>query len=239
LNQKYLYLSINLLTILFPFLFSFHHKAKFSRKWKYLWPAILVPGIIFLASDEVFTRMGVWGFNPAYLSGLYVGSLPLEEILFFICIPYACVFVYEAVNVLSTRDFLGPHQRTISIVLIVGCLFVAATHASRWYTVTTFLVLALCLAWIQLVRKDRFLGRFYAAYLIILVPFFVVNGILTGSGTEEPVVWYNDAETIGVRIATIPIEDVFYAMLLMLLNVSAFEWLQVEDKKKRRSPAPL
>jgi lycopene cyclase domain-containing protein len=239
LSQKFLYLSLNLLTILFPLLFSFYPKAKFSRKWKYLWPAILIPGIAFVVSDEAFTRMGVWGFNPAYLSGFYVGSLPLEEILFFICIPYACVFVYEAVNVLCPRDLLGPHQRAISITLIVVCLFVAVTNTSKLYTVTTFLVLALCLVWLQLIRKQRFMGRFYAAYLIILIPFFIVNGILTGSGTEEPVVWYNDAETLGVRIATIPVEDIFYCMLLMLLNVSAFEWFQMKAKKEALPSAPL
>ena len=240
MNQKYLYLSVNFLTILFPFLFSFYHKAKFSRKWKYLWLAILVPGIIFLVSDEVFTRMGVWGFDPAYLSGFYVGRLPFEEVLFFICIPYACVFVYEAVNVLCKHDLLGPHQRHVSTILIAACLFIAATHTSMWYTVTTFLALALCLFWIQFVRNEIFLGRFYVAYLIILIPFFIVNGILTGSWTEKPVVWYNDAETLGVRVATIPVEDVFYAMLLMLLNVSIFEWLQMKSKKKEALPsAPL
>ena len=226
MNPNYLYLTLDLLTILFPFLFSFYSKANFSKKWKYLWPAILIPGIIFIVWDEFFTRLGVWGFNEAYLSGFYMGSLPIEEVLFFICIPYACVFTYEALNHLILTDYLGRRQKIISIALILVCVFVGTTHIDKWYTATTFLSLAIYLIVLQFIKKELFLGRFFFSYIFILIPFFIVNGILTGTGIEEPVVWYNDDENLGFRIATIPVEDVFYGMLLTLINISIFEWLQ-------------
>jgi hypothetical protein len=53
------------------------------------------------------------------------------------------------------------------------------------------------------------------------MPFFIVNGILTGCGFEAPIVWYNNAENMQFRIATIPIEDTIYA-LGMLLTVLVF-----------------
>lgn len=226
MNPKYLYLTLDLLTILFPFLFSFYSKANFSKKWKYLWPAILIPGIVFIVWDELFTKLGVWGFNETYLSGLYVGSLPIEEILFFVCIPYACVFTYEALNHLISKDYFRPYQKIISIALIVGCLFLGVINSDNWYTGTTFISLSIYLSFLHFITKETFLGRFYFAYLFILIPFFIVNGILTGSGIEAPVVWYNDQENLGIRIATIPVEDVFYGMLLILMNISVFEWLQ-------------
>jgi lycopene cyclase domain-containing protein len=225
-SRHYLYLALDLLTLFFPLIFSFYSKANFSKKWKFLVPAIAIPGVLFLAADEVFTRAGIWGFNPAYLTGFYIGSLPLEEVLFFICIPYACVFTYEAFNVLVEKDYLRPYQQAISAVVIVFSLAIAITHITEMYTVTTFLALAVFLIFLHVTRKDFFLGRFYFAYGVILVPFFIVNGVLTGSGLEEPVVWYNDAETLGLRMATIPVEDMFYAMLLMVMNVGIFEWAQ-------------
>ena len=70
------------------------------------------------------------------------------------------------------------------------------------------------------------MGRFYFAYGVILIPFFIVNGILTGSFISSEVVWYNDAHNLGLRIGTIPVEDIFYGMLLILMNIAIFEWLQ-------------
>jgi lycopene cyclase domain-containing protein len=70
------------------------------------------------------------------------------------------------------------------------------------------------------------MGHFYLAFGVILIPFLLVNSILTGSFIEGEVVWYNDVDTLGIRLGTIPIEDAFYAMLLILMNISLFEWFQ-------------
>ncbi len=70
------------------------------------------------------------------------------------------------------------------------------------------------------------MGHFYLAFGVILFPFFIINGVLTGSFIEDEVVWYNDVATIGMRMGTVPVEDVFYAMLLILMNISIFEWFQ-------------
>lgn len=226
MNPKHLYLAIDLLTILIPFLASFYAKAPFYKKWKFLWVAILVPAIIFLLWDEIFTRANVWGFNSKYVTGFYIGTLPIEEILFFVCIPYACVFTYFALNHLIERDYLFPHQELISSALIILLLVAGVYHVEKWYTGVTFVSLALLLAYQMLKMRVRYMGRFYFAYFLILIPFFIVNGILTGSFLGEEVVWYNNQHTLGIRLGTIPLEDVFYAMMLILLNVGIFEWLQ-------------
>lgn len=226
MNTKYLYLTLDIGSFIFPFLFSFYPKANFSKKWKYLWVAILIPAALFIIWDELFTQLGVWGFNPTYLTGINIGSLPLEEVLFFICIPYACIFTYEAINYLIKKDHLQSHQKKISIALILILLIGGLTHLDKWYTGVTFIALAILVITLQFGLNARFLSRFYFAYLFILIPFFIVNGILTGTGLESPVVWYNNAENLGIRMGTIPIEDTFYGMLLLLLNISIFEWLQ-------------
>ena len=61
------------------------------------------------------------------------------------------------------------------------------------------------------------------AYLVTLIPFLLVNGILTGSFIGSPVVNYNDAEIIGFRILTIPIEDFVYNLLMFLLVIYIYE----------------
>jgi lycopene cyclase domain-containing protein len=225
-NPKYLYLTVDILTILVPLIGSFYSKAPFYKKWKFLWIAILIPAIIFLVWDELFTRANVWGFNSKYLTGVYIGALPIEEILFFICIPYACVFTYFALNHLIERDYLFPHHELISSALILILLVAGIYHVEKWYTGITFVGLGLLLAYQMLKLRPRYMGRFYFAYFIILIPFFIVNGILTGSFLGEEVVWYSAHHTLNIRLGTIPVEDVFYAMMLILLNIGIFEWLQ-------------
>ncbi|MFN7600605.1 MAG: lycopene cyclase domain-containing protein, partial [Bacteroidota bacterium] len=82
------------------------------------------------------------------------------------------------------------------------------------------------LAFVELIWKPDFLGRFFIAFGFILIPFFIVNGVLTGTGLDEPIVWYDNEENLGIRMGTIPFEDVFYGMLLILLNISLFEFFQ-------------
>ena len=194
-------------------------------------PAIGIPALIFITWDNWFTGMGVWGFNQRYITGLYIAHLPIEEVLFFICIPYACLFTYEAVNYYKKSDPLPDNGNRITWILIVGLLAVGIKNYDRWYPSVTFLATAVFLIFLTLIVRPAYLGRFYFAYLFILIPFFIINGILTGTGLPEPVVWYNDAENLGIRMFTIPFEDTFYGMLLILMNVSIFEYLQAYKRE--------
>ena len=182
--------------------------------------------VVFLAWDETFTRAGIWGFNERYLTGVYIGTLPIEEVLFFICIPYACVFTYFALNHLVKRDLLSKYHKTISVILIAVLVLTGIINFQRLYTLVTCVMLTLLLTHIICQPGPSYMGRFYLAFAVLLVPFLMVNGVLTGSFIEEEMVWYNNAHNTGVRIGTIPVEDIFYAMLLILTNISLYEWLR-------------
>lgn len=58
--------------------------------------------------------------------------------------------------------------------------------------------------------------------LIILVPFFIVNGILTG-GLGKTVVSYNPLHNLNIRLYTIPLENVVYRLILCTLNIFFIE----------------
>jgi lycopene cyclase domain-containing protein len=232
MNEKYLYLWIDFFTIIFPLAFSFLPINPVYKKWKAILPALTLPAILFLIWDVTFTASGVWGFNPRYITGIYLFNLPLEEVLWFVCIPYACIFSYEAVLFYIKKDIVGYNQKAISSCLVLVLSLVGLIYHERIYTVITFFSMAALIVWTQWIWKPVFLGRFYLAFLFILVPFFIVNGILTGTGLEEPIVWYNNAENLNIRMGTIPIEDTFYGMLLILMNISLFEYLQKKIVKE-------
>lgn len=224
-----LYLWLNLGSFIVPFIFSFHPQLQFYKKWKSLFPAIGIMMAIFIPWDIIFTANGFWGFNEDYLLGWELFGLPVEEWLFFICIPYACIFTHYAL--LKLFPNLGISKRTVSVIYVslVSLLIVVLWYNyTNWYTLICFLFGILLLGWVYNKRR-HLLNTFFITYLVILIPFFIVNGILTGSGIESPVVWYNNAENLGIRLITIPIEDTIYN-LGMLLTVLFFTEL-FENKR--------
>lgn len=229
--MKYTYLLIDFFTIIIPFIFSFHPKLKFHQTWKSFFPAVILTGIIFIAWDIYFTHLGVWGFNPTYTTGLKISNLPIEEILFFLCIPYSCVFTYHCLNLLLNLDINDKLETILSILFMVLGLSVGFIFLNKIYTAVTAFGFFALIAAAKYVLKVDWLGKFYFVYLILLIPFLIVNGLLTGTGLAAPVVWYNNAEIIGFRILTIPVEDVFYGMDLILLNLLIY--LGLEGKVKR------
>lgn len=224
--MKFTYLLVDLCSIAIPFAFSFEKKLQFYKKWKTLFPALFIVAMLFLVWDGIFTAQGVWGFNEQYITGIKLFNLPLEEVLFFFCIPYACVFSYEVLNHFVKKDVLGKyalHGATILAYVLVALSFKYSDRAyTFWTSLFTFLFL---LAHLVLLKREYW-SRLVFTYLIILVPFFITNGILTGTGLEEPVVWYNNAENLGIRMLTIPVEDTIYGFLLIGLNITIYEFLK-------------
>lgn len=231
--MKYTYLIVDLASIAIPLAFSFHPRLKFYLRWKEFFPAALAIGAAFIAWDVFFTSIGVWGFNPKYLTGVYFFNLPMEEWLFFICIPYACLFTYHCLNILIQKDFFKKIGNPIFMALAAVLIVLGILFFDRLYTRTTFLLAAGLILVHLIFIRESYLGRFLFAYIVTLIPFFIVNGILTGSWISEEVVWYNSNEIIGVRLGTIPVEDSMYGMLLLLAITSLYEYL-IRTKKTIR-----
>lgn len=206
-----------------PLILSFDKKVAFYKSFGPLFKSIIPVAIIFLVWDAIFTSLGFWGFNAMYISSISLLGLPLGEYLFFIVIPFCCVFVYEVLNNYISKDIFGAHSASISNFILGFSASLAVVFYDKWYSVLTFGFLAILIYWHAKKNQTPWLGRFYLSYLVIAVPFLLINGILTGTGLEEEVVWYNDSENIGRRVLTIPIEDFFYGMLLILSVVTLFE----------------
>jgi len=230
LDSPYTYLLLNAGCLLFPLLLSFDKRVQFFRSWPALFPAIAFSGAVFIGWDALFTQWGVWSFNPRYLTGIYLGPLPLEECLFFLTVPYACVFIYACVKTYFPHlEFFHNRGRLISWVLVLLLVAGGGYYHHSLYTVVTFSLLAGWLLLNLLVWKPAYLGHFYAAYLLHLIPFFLINGLLT----SLPVVMYNDAENIGLRLGSIPLEDSMYSMLLLLMTINVYEYVQKRIADRR------
>jgi lycopene cyclase domain-containing protein len=186
-------------------------------------PACLAVAAFFVAWDAVFTNLGIWSFNPAYTLPYKILNLPLEEILFFVFIPYACVFTYFCVKRYLHFKIKPGLIKLIVILMAVFLLVAGFVNLKRLYTSVTFLLLAPLLIFAAY-KKAEVMAHFFIGYMLILPFFLLSNGVLTGSFIQQPVVLYNNVHNLGVRIFTIPVEDVFYGMLLVLLNVLFYDF---------------
>ena len=220
-----LYLWVNLGAIFFPFILSFNKLGHFYKRWKAVFISIAIMAAFIISWDVLFTIWGVWGFNEKYLLGPSFLHLPLEEWLFFLCIPYAFMFLYDQLVILKVKNILAPTEKYLDyFFLIVAFIYLLAGFGNIYTTTISILVILFILIMTKLNSPHR--GIFYLSYMIILIPFTLVNGVLTGYLTPDPIVWYNDAENLGIRFLTIPIEDYLYYFLMYGINYVVYEQIK-------------
>lgn len=219
------YLIINILIIIIPLIFSFEKKIFFIKKLPDAAISVTAVGAVFLLWDSLAAKRGDWSFNSEYVTELPFINLPLEEILFFITVPYSILFLYECVMLYFTDNQAAVNHNFLILPVILFALTGLFFHEKN-YTFTVLMYLSVLLLIIILFRFNFILYRsFYLTVLISFIPFLIVNYFLT----SLPVVIYNSAEITGVKLITIPAEDFFYSASMII------SWIAVYRLSKDRS----
>ncbi len=183
--------------------------------------------------DIIFTHNGYWFFNPIYNSGIYINKLPLEEYLFFMVIPYACAFSFYAIQFHFPKFKLNERwTKVVTFLLVIVSVLMSFLCRDYTYTFVVFLVLPVILLLSYYFAREV-VQYYLAIYPILLIPFFIINGILTGTGIEQAVFDYNPQAILGIRILSVPIEDMFYNFSLLLLPLALTHMFEVRFKKTK------
>jgi lycopene cyclase domain-containing protein len=234
LESRYLYWYIHAFTFIPVFCLSFDKRVHYYKEWQYLWKGILIVGIAFIIWDMMKTYLGVWGFNPNYISGIFIANLPIEECFFFLTVPFACIFIYECLNYYFPKDIFLAIEKPLTYALSFIFLLIGVWSWNITYSCTTYLVAGFYLLWhILYVEDAKIRSRFYLAYLVTWLPFILVDGVLTGGYQKEPIILYNPEEFLGFRVTSLPFEDSIYLIPLFLGIITIFE--QERKAKKVKS----
>jgi len=225
-----LYFWIILGTIAGPLALSFDQKVAFYKQFTRVFIAVISVGIPFLIWDALFTSLGIWGFTPKYLSKIYLGNLPIEECLFFLVVPFACVFIYEVLKAYFPNFKGHKLAHFFAFTLTLSGFIFGIMNIQNWYTASACLIAAFLTIKLYFIDRLTWYRNFVFMYLVALVPFVIVNGILTGAVTENPVVWYSEEHIMGIRIITIPFEDLYYNYCMLLPIIAIFEKVKVKKK---------
>lgn len=189
--------------------------------------------VIFIPWDSLFTYYSIWGFNEHYTTGANIAYLPIEEWLFFPATHYACVFIYACLNAYIKKDILVSSYKYILGAFALAGIIVTVVYPLQLYSSMKMGGAALLVLLMLFVFKPTWLSRFTLAFLVSLLPFLLMNGILTGSFLDEPIVWYNPQHIFNVRIGTIPIEDIWYCLFMLLTTVSFYEFFAKSSSARK------
>jgi lycopene cyclase domain-containing protein len=200
------YITLDFLILIFPLILSFKWKFKYYKYYKPLFASIAIVGISYIIWDVIVTFRGDWWFNKEYLIGLEIAGLPIEEILFFIVVPYSCIFIYENF-VYFIKDKEIFYNKYFYYIISILFLITGLIFYHQDYTILSLLSCALFFFVANKFYPSFLKSRLFWFYIILsFVAFMIFNYLLTST----IIVFYNPEAIWGIRITTIPLEDFFY-----------------------------
>lgn len=224
ISTHYAYLLVDILCFIFPFLLSFSKPFRFIDCWRSFFLASVVVAVPFLIWDSIFTQLSVWWFSEKYTLSFRIFNLPIEEILFFFVIPFACIFSYFTIKKYIPIYFSNTTIKVFYLMLLFFLVITAIFNYNKDYTFYTFIFLSSFLIFMIIKSQYKILYYLLLMFIFILPMMIASNGVLTGGFiVESPIVNYNSLHHLGYRVFNIPIEDFFYGFLLLGLNAFVFE----------------
>jgi lycopene cyclase domain-containing protein len=223
----YEYLLFNLSVVSGPLIFGSTRLFYFHNRFKATVLAILMAALPFIIWDMSVAGIH-WYYNEHYIMGIYLLELPLEEWLFFISVPYACLFTWEMITRRTKNNSLISKSLIVfsaALFMISGLVFL---FLGKIYTGLALSALGLVALYDQ--TYGGAILNYTKTYLFIgMVILFtlVFNGYLTG----RPIVLYNEQYQTGIRLITTPVEDFGFGLALLLLTVTIFEKLKKTLKR--------
>ena len=224
--MKLEYLLFNLLVIAGPLGYSFEKQIRFRERWREAFPAIFLSLAVYVVWDSAVTNRH-WYFNTAYMLDVRLLKLPLEEWLFFITVPYACLFVKEVLGLVFKNRFVRGLEwvRIACFALLPIGVFVFQT--GKEYTGLVLIAFGVVAFLDRQLRTDTLLQtRTYWFLASVLLCTLIFNMYLTW----RPLITYASAYQLDIRIGTIPVEDFGYGLTHLALCNIFYEYLQHRSK---------
>lgn len=213
-----------------------------------LWAAValhVVVAVIYTTPwDNYLVATGVWFYDPALVTGVVIGWVPIEEYTFFVV---QTILVGLWLSFLARRLALtAPETPTNAAwrwvpTAILGVVWVGsvALLASGWQPGT---YLGLELAWalppimLQLAFGGDILRRYGKLVLGVILPlwlylcFLDTSAIASGTWTIEP------AQSLRWEIAGLPLEEaIFFLVTTVLVGFGIILLISMESQERLRS----
>ena len=196
-----------LLLSVIPWRYQWRRSDWLQLLWVYLF--VSIP---FVIVDSISHARGWWAYSADQVGAVTFLGLPIEECLFFFVIPFACLYLFSAMQRLKVLQVeIRKHWMYVALLLAVSSAGIIAVMQPLERTVVDAVLFAAVVGVFIGVRPR--LTRAFAIWVFaVIILFYVTNSILTGI----PIVTYDHAFGSAIRVGPVPIEDFWYNFSLLL-----------------------
>lgn len=223
--MKYEYLIFNIIIISCPFIVTIFRPQTHLPQFKKTLIAISIPAALFIIWDQIVTGY-FWSFNQAYITHIYAGRIPIEEVFFFFTTSYTCLFVWLEFKKKHSAKIISPYIP--AGILIVSCISAAVALSGKlWYTflVMTGAIITICMDHLLKTNIYRTKRSYYFMTAIVCL-----TALFNSYLTWRPVVIYNRFVKTNIMVGTIPVEDFVYGLVFIISVIILYEH---ESKSER------
>lgn len=220
--MKFTFLLLALGLLILPLIFHLDKKIFKEGNFKAVLGASLITAIVFSTIIVLLQIFGIVAFDVNNTVGLIFKDIPLEQYLLYFSFSFAAISVYLYINIKFPNNDLQKYSLALSNLLLGLCVAFLFFGYPKWYTLSTFATLLVLLFLIEYVGRLRFMYRAYRAFVLMLIPFYVVYGILFWNGT----LLVAKNQFTGMCVAKIPVENHFIALSMLLVSIYMFEFFK-------------
>lgn len=220
------YLLFNLFVLFSSTLGISLYPKRVIPKIKAALSAILSVGLIYIIWDHLVTGRW-WWFNQNFTLGVYVGNLPIEELLFFISVPWSCLILWVNLKrIIKNKKLASIETYTILLGII---MITTGSVWQLWYTMTVGMSL------IAVSIGSKLTNHWLNQKLSVIYLFIVLGLTLIFNGylTSRPIVIYDLVYASKIKIYTIPIEDILYGLGMLSFVTMFYEKWSFDSQKHR------
>jgi lycopene cyclase domain-containing protein len=174
-----------------------------------------VPVIIFFLIWDGLVTTHWWDFNQSFVLHQYTFfKLPIEEILFFITVPFALLTLTENLHQRIKEPKIEEKKSLVYMYYSIKGVLIVVTGITLFqgYYYTSFITGALFFA----IRRTIIFNKIYSIGIgLTALTTLLFNYYLTAL----PIVTYNQVYKTNAMIGTIPLEDFGYGILLYIAVV--------------------
>lgn len=210
-----------LLAIFVPVAFiSFLTPFSRYRRYRPLLISIALVAPFYILWDQLAVVYGTWSFNRAEVTGIYFFHLPIEEVAFFLVVPFSTILIYEAVSSYINGKFRKGPTTAIAIIFSALLMIFGILNIHRSYTsVASFFAAGSLAIGIAIDRTLMSRKSLWIYMAISYIPFVFFDHLMV----TLPVFTYGMNAIIGIRILSIPVEEFEYVFSLLLLYVIFYD----------------